>query len=201
MLKDWKSRLSSLPKKQPTLNAIMGIPIIGLPTLLLNTLQFDSVNETFIWVASVASSLGDIAFLSKKEFDGDLKTNKGSLSATGTLATLTASALKDLYIAKAKVTFFLNGNVNTRVFGDIVELRLDGVSIEDAVFSQVQDPISLASGGLASQTYEFTNIGKKVNPAQNIELEVTNINAQTDVKGFIECYEVDEGTSPVLWFK
>lgn len=44
--------MSSLPKKQPTLNAIMGIPIIGLPTLLLNTLQFDSVNEVFRWVAA-----------------------------------------------------------------------------------------------------------------------------------------------------
>lgn len=48
--------MSSLPKKQPTLNSIMGIPIINLPTALLNTLQFDAVNEVFVWVAASAAS-------------------------------------------------------------------------------------------------------------------------------------------------
>lgn len=38
----------------PVLSAIQGIPIIGLPSLVNNTLQYDQPNNVFIWVPVTA---------------------------------------------------------------------------------------------------------------------------------------------------
>ncbi len=49
----------SSPAKQPTLNSIQGIGIIGLPTVINNTLLFDAVNGIFVWGAGGGGGGGD----------------------------------------------------------------------------------------------------------------------------------------------
>lgn len=44
--------MSAPISKQPTLNSILGISIIGLPTAILNKLEYDLASNTFIWVAT-----------------------------------------------------------------------------------------------------------------------------------------------------
>jgi hypothetical protein len=136
---------------------------------------------------------GDLQFISKKEFDGKIRSAEGALSAVGDLATLTANTGKDMYLARAKITFW--GNTFTGDLGNKVELKVNGTTIETTAFS-----VSVNTGGgggaLQSMVYEFKNIGHKVLAGEIIKLEVTVLGTKTDVEGFIECYEEDTGVSP-----
>ena len=141
----------------------------------------------------VVAKLSDIEYLSIKEFDNKLLSDEGSLTTTGTLATLTADTGKDMYIARAKITFFADSQDDA--LGDTVELQLNGVVIET---SPATLQVALGSTGLATHTYSFENIGHKVTTGQVIRLQVTILDAQTTVEGFIECFEEVTGTSPAI---
>jgi len=129
---------------------------------------------------------GDIAYLSKKEFDGKLRQADGSLSVTGDLATLTANAGKDMYLAKATVVFYNNSASNPTVASK-VSLLLNGVTVE-VVASQI---------GLITESFQyiFVNLGK-VATTQIIKLEVTAIDTNVDIEGSIVVFEEDTGTDP-----
>lgn len=154
--------------------------IHGLPLILFNVGR---------------KKLSDIEYLSIKEFDNKLRNDEGLLSATGTLATLTANTGQDMYIARAQVVFFINaGGANTS-FADAVELRINGTVVETAtssfgVFS------GSGVGGNSVLVYDFKNIGHSVAAGQIINLEVTTLSSVVDVEGFIECFEEPTGTTP-----
>lgn len=128
--------------------------------------------------------MSDILFLSVKEHAGKLKNNEGVLAATGTLATLTATSGKDMYLARAKIS------ADTSTAGGTVkvELQANGTVIETAL---------IRSSGTtdASEDYEFVNIGHKVSATQVIKLEVISITNVT-VEGTLECFEENTGESP-----
>lgn len=138
--------------------------------------------------------LSDIEYLAIKEFDGKLVKNEGTLSATGTLATLTASSGKDMYIARAKVTFYVNALGTPESVADTVELQLDGTPIETAIFSFDAS----SEGGVLTFSYSFENIGHKVAATKAIRLECTVLDADTDIEGFVECFEETTGESPAV---
>ena len=136
--------------------------------------------------------LSDIEYLAIKEFGGKIKTDEGFLSAAGDLATLTASAGKDMYLASAKVTFFANTVASAAAIADEVVLKLNGTVIETTKVTWD----NATDGGILSFAYEFKNIGRKVTTSQIIKLEVITLDGDTDVEGFIECFEETTGESP-----
>lgn len=138
---------------------------------------------------------GDLAFLAKKEFDGKLSSAEGFLSAIGDLVTITAATGKDMYLARAQVSFYVNLS-NSSSFGDFCELKANGVIKETAAYSSGQ--ASSGFGGSTSIVYDFRNLGLKVLAGQIIKLEVTVLTAKTDVEGFIEVWEEDTGVDPTL---
>lgn len=137
--------------------------------------------------------LSDIEFLAKKEFDGKLRQNDGSLasSTTGDLATLTASSGKDMYLAKAKISIISNALANDLV-GTVV-LKINGVIEETTKWR-------LGGGtekGIEYFTYEFVNIGFKVAATEIIKLEGT-VNTLSQIEGVITCFEEDTGVDPTI---
>ena len=140
-------------------------------------------------VIAAASDMGNIEYLAIKEFEGKLRSDEGIAVAAGDMATLTATAGKDMYLAAAKCV------IHTTPFGgassnDQIVLKVNGVDIEKVKYSQ------LSSVGNATFEYEFKNIGHKVGPGQIIKMEALTIDPDTEAEGFIECFEEDTGTSP-----
>ena len=133
-------------------------------------------------------SLGDIAFLSKKSFQGKIVSKEGFLTVTGDLATLTASGGKDMYLARAQITWFSN-TTNPSAVADECVLRINGTIIETS-------KSSLDGDSMQGLVYEFKNIGHKVLTTEIIKLEVITLDTETDIEGFIECYEEDTGADP-----
>jgi len=136
----------------------------------------------------VIQEMGDIEYLSKKEFDGKLRSAEGLLSngATGTLVSLTANTGKDMYIAKAKINWEVSTG-NTELL--TLQLRLNGVPIES-----YRGRADVAD----SFEYEFVNIGGKVLAGQIIEIVINTSEFNLDVEGVIECFEEDTGSDPTI---
>jgi len=138
--------------------------------------------------------LSDIEFLAIKEFNGKLRSDEGFLSAIGDLATLTANTGKDMYLARAKVTFFMNNFTGASVT-EKCELKLNGTTIETARASITQSTID---SGTSTIIYEFKNIGHKVLSGEIIKLEVIVNDSDVDIEGFIECFEEDTNDTPQI---
>lgn len=133
-------------------------------------------------------------FVLQASFDGRLKSDEGSLSAIGDLATLTALSGKDLYVTAAKVVFHINTFTGPpQALGDIVELKINGVVVETTPFT-----IDFTNT-LGTFAYEFKNMGHKVTATQTMKLEVTALDAETDVEGFIQAIEVPTDANPVIY--
>ena len=140
---------------------------------------------------------GDLAFLAKKEFDGKLSSVEGFLSVIGDLATITAAAGKDMYIARAKVIFYKNTVGAATSLADKVELQINGIAVETATFMHEAEDVT-PEFGVGAWSYEFKNMGRKVAATQIIKLEVITLDADVDVEGFIEVWEEDTGVDPTL---
>lgn len=146
-----------------------------------------------------AKDMGDLEYLSIKEFGGKLRTAKGSNSATGDLATLTANTGKDMYIARAKCVFYTDNDTGfSNSVGDKVVLKLNGSIIETSAFTAFNDPGNGDASGNSVINYEFKNMGHFVLAGQIIKLEVTVLDANTSVEGFISCFEENTGTTPAV---
>ena len=140
-------------------------------------------------IIKVIQEMGDLEYLSKKEFDGKARFAKGQLTnnITGDLASLTANTGKDMYIAKATVNLKSDGAA-----GEVTaNLVINGVIVE--TYEQVFNDNN--STGMA--WYEFKNIGQKVAAGQIIKLEVT-FNAVMVINGVIKCFEEDTGADPTI---
>jgi len=129
-----------------------------------------------------SKSSSDVSFLMKKEFEGALVSDEGTLSIAGDLASLTASAGKDMYLARAKITYSPN-SATSSIVGDEVVLKINDVIIETSEYSATMN----SDSGVGSFSYEFKNMGRKVLATQIIKLEVITLDSQTEVEGFIEC--------------
>jgi len=134
--------------------------------------------------------LSDIEFLSIKDFDGKIVKNKGQVTADGTLATLTASSGKDMYLGTAKVSYTGDTSVGTE--RAVVELQINAVIVEVVRF------ISQGAADGISQSYEFKNIGHKVAATQVIRLQVTGVIGTVSLEGYVECFEETTGESPQI---
>ena len=139
--------------------------------------------------------LSDIEFLSIKTFGSKIVTDENPLSTTGDLATLTASSGKDMYLAAAKVVFYMNAT-DGQSTGDQVDLLVNGTVVETARASLARS--SGITGADSTVVYEFKNVGLKVAATQIIKLEVIAIDATTDVEGFLTCFEEATGESPAI---
>lgn len=136
--------------------------------------------------------LSDIEYLAKKEFDGKLVRDDGFRAggATGDLATLTATAGKDMYLGKATVVATMNqqGGAIAQVV-----LKING-TIEETFDLRI---IEQTVGSLITTfVYEFTNIGRKVLATQIIKLEVITSDVDLDLYGIIVCFEETTGADP-----
>ena len=144
--------------------------------------------------AVVEKTLSDIEFLSKKAFDGKLKTNEGTKAdgATGDLATITASSGKDMYLAKAKVSARMDATNTSNQL--TVELKVNGI-VKATWESKVTDVSNVSDRGGASShdNYEFVLSGLKVTAGQIIKLEVISSGSDTDISGELVCFEEPTG--------
>jgi hypothetical protein len=139
--------------------------------------------------------MSDILFLSVKEFAGKLVKNEGAATGTGTLATLTASSGKDMYLARAQVVFAMDTLVSSTSLLNKIELQVNGTVVETALHSHLQ---SSGGGATVAFAYDFRNIGHSVAATQVIKLEVITLDADVTVEGFVECYEEPTGVSPFV---
>jgi len=134
--------------------------------------------------------LSDIEYLSIKEFGNKTRTNTGSRTTTGTLATLTATGGKDMYLGVAKISAI---GVQFPAASVTVDLVVNGVIKETGIIWSA----STSGIGLGGQNeYEFVWKGK-VAATQIIKLEAT-ISGTYTVKGTILVFEEDTGTTPAV---
>ena len=122
--------------------------------------------------------------------------NEGFKSAAGDLATLTAASAKDLYIVRAKCIIYANTNATFSDASNSVVLLVNGSVVETASTS-----LGTQSNAFTSQPgweYEFKNIGYKVDATEIIKLEVITLGTSSDVEGFIQCIQIDDGVVPQL---
>ena len=180
----------TIPGQVPNDGRIIGIPVRGLPTATLLQIQWNDTLKVFEFVAGGGGVSGDLAFLSKKEFDGNIVTNQvGRNGTTGDVASITAASGKDLYAAKAKVNMVYDGAGTS---GTVIELKLNAVVKETFQFDG-----TVLSGTTPQPTnYEFVNIGQKVAATQTIKLEVILVGTGDHIESTIVCFIVDTGTDP-----
>ena len=139
-------------------------------------------------------------YILQASLDGRLKSDFGEESTVVDLCTLTAAASKDLYLTAAQVTFYLNvsGGIDTT---SRVALVINGIEKEPARVSLNSNHLvsSSRSGGNTSVVYEFKNLGYKVTASQIMKLEITAIDTDTDISGFIQAIEVPSGENPTTY--
>ena len=136
--------------------------------------------------------LSDIEYLSIKDFDGKLRQNDGTQSATGDVATLTANSGKDMYLASAHFNVISN-TVNMVITATVV-LKINGVIVDTWKTSGVS-PVTLQA---RFGEYIFP-VGFKVTTGQIIKIECTaNGGNDADIIGEIQCFEEATGASPAI---
>jgi len=136
---------------------------------------------------------GDIAFLAKKEFEGEVITDEGTLSVAGTLCTITAPASHDLYLAKAKWSCALEQSLTQG--SAIVELRVNGV-VKATVRAFLSDTSIGDNGANSVFEYEFAIAGLKVLAGEVIIIEATTVEVNIEVNGEIIGWSVATGLDP-----
>jgi len=137
--------------------------------------------------------LSDIEYLQIKSSEGKLRSNEGFSTVVGDLATLEANVGKDMYLASAKCTLYLNSDsINARP-AEVV------LKVNDVIKETTNATLGVGgSGGSSVIQYEFKNIGHKVIAGQIIKLEIISLSINIEVEGFIECNEEDTGISPQI---
>ena len=145
-----------------------------------------------------AATLSDIMFLAVKEYNGGgtskLFTDEGTLSATGDLASITASSGKDLYLAKAKVSARHETGATGTATG-IVELKANGTIVATWA-ARLHIPTGTSANSVAE--YEFAVSGIKVAATEIIKLEAVTVDANLEVNGELVCWEETTGADPAI---
>lgn len=131
---------------------LAGIPILGNPSLATPNLQFDSINNRFIWVAIVPASLSEIEFIRDQIKLGNWLEANGSINTLGNTVFLIPAAGKTIFLYEAKIVMSTNPvpskSINVLVEDQVVaDLTVDGV---------VKDK---ATVGVVSQSGQFIDYG------------------------------------------
>jgi hypothetical protein len=132
--------------------------------------------------------VGDIGFLAVKQFDNKLRTDEGTLTGTGVLASITANVGKDMYIAGASLTYVKN--IGSGSFNVQVELQVNGIVIE----TYISRGSASSPGGF--HPYHFNQRGLMVAAGETIELVVTALGSSSQIEGNLLVWEEDTGESP-----
>lgn len=138
--------------------------------------------------------LSDIEYLAIKEFGGKVVENESTRTTAGTVATLTASAGKDMYLAKAKISV-RQTVVNQVAKACIVELRVNGI-VKETFSNTFHDGSATGTPGVLSIPYEFVIQGLKVAATQLIVLEVPTLDTNQEINGTLECWQENTGATP-----
>jgi len=191
--------MSSRKGTLPTLNAIQGITIVGLPTAILNTLQFDSVNNRFIWVEPVVS-VGTLQYLAQKEFNGDRVDVDGKLTISNSaaetdLVTQTANVGKDMYLASASIPSSFVGAIN-QSYNILYQLYANGVVIdqieikiiETATVNEESIPLLFKTKGIKVATGQIIKI--------TVKHSIATANSNSTTTGKLQLWEENTGVSP-----
>jgi len=158
--------------------------MVGLPLILFQ-------------VVGPGVDMGDLEFLSIKEFDSKLRQDDGTLTAIGDLATLTANTGKDMYLGKAKIVMQRIINPGASFHTATVALKLNGITVEQGVITTTTGASN--TSGLLSMEYEFISIGQRVTAGQIIKLEVTAItSADSSISGTLVCFEETTDDTPQI---
>ena len=142
--------------------------------------------------------MSDILYLQTKEKKGNLRNAQGSLAidTTGDLATLTAAAGKDMYLARVKAGVSLSGTSNHEGTGTIV-LKVDGNVVDAWNFALV---VTAGEGTTSMGDHEFL-VGFKAIAGQTIKLECTIAGDEVLTERQLRCVEENTGVSPFDEFK
>ena len=125
-------------------------------------------------------------FLAIKEFEGKHRSDFGTLTSSGVLASLTANTGKDLYLASAQFMIPDGSTAAGNTF--TVALRINGVTIET---------INGDDNGGVRLPIKFNIFGVKVLAGQTIEINVTQYDFGT-YSGSLVCWEEDTDESPQI---
>ncbi len=154
------------------------------------------IPESIITAFAAGDDMSDIQFLAIKEFQGKMRkqgetdptTNEGTRDMQGRIIRVTAATGKDLYLARAKCVLFNDSSGNN--LNSQVDLVVDDVVVESARHS---------TGDSNSMEYEFKNIGWKVGPGQDIDINIAQLDGgNVSVVAVLECWEEDTGTTPQI---
>lgn len=106
----------------------------GLPTSVLNTLQFNAVTNQWEFVAAVAASLSEIEFIRDQIKLGNWFEVTGNISAAAASIGFTPAAGKTLFMYKAKISLQVNMTVPASAITDeiIASFQLNGVEKDKA---------------------------------------------------------------------
>ena len=169
----------------PNDRRIIGITVRGLPTATLLQIQWNDTDKVFEFVAAAGGSLGDLGFLSKKQFDGDLLQVAGAFTVVNDAITIVPANLK---------TFYLSGGhaVLTELAAAPTLLQLQNNSV-------LKEDSSSESSGVASKSVNNWDIQLKGDSLEGdgiliyrMILTADNGNAIGNFFGFI----ADTGTDP-----
>lgn len=141
----------------PVENRIGNIPIDGVPDAVNNTLQYDSVNNKFIWIETSGGSMGDLEFLAEKEKTGDLVHATGIVLSVGVICSIVPANGKTFFLANATISFSGSGaNAISSLQNDGVEVDNGRNSSGDLVYlSQIKSD-SLVGDGVKEYRIENT---------------------------------------------
>jgi len=108
----------------------------GLPTAILNTLQFNAVTNQWEFVAAAGvAGLGDLEFLRDKELAGDLLTATNSRTSIGTNAVIIPASGKTFFFVTAGVAYHenaLNAQSSTEIQNNTVRIDFLIIASDDA---------------------------------------------------------------------
>jgi len=150
---------------------------------------FTIVSVQLADIIQVIQEMGDIEYLSKKEFDGKTVKDKGSLlnGITGDIATLTASGGKDMYLAVAEGSIAHSGDT---LGINVINLLVNGVTIETIGLNADTD-----SNTTVPFKFKFSGM---VAAGQIIKITRSQSGSQTTVYANLECFEEDTGADPTI---
>lgn len=161
---------------------LAGFPIVGNPTLALNTLQFDSVNNQFIWVAAATGGVSEVEFLQARSAAGELRHMNGNLvNATGTLISVVPPAGTTTVIFKAQFVQKIDATGDWEV-----DIRINAVVIETVNLSAGNSPPAFQS------PFFFLTKGAQLigDGAAAIEMRVVAQTSLTNLNGNMELYDL-----------
>jgi len=149
--------------------------------------------------AEVLRDVGDIEFLSKKEFDGKLVKADGSATTVSTIITLTASSGKDLYLARARVTA-IDTDTGTSLDHVTVILKQDTTVIGtwQAGFGTNSGSSTNIGTGIIVAKYDFAITGVKVAATKTFTIEISATTGNPTVYAELLGFEETTGETPVI---